>query len=98
MFHHVVSFRFKPAVSAADVDRLAEDLTAFAASLDGLVSYACGTDLRLREGNDDFAVAAVFDTEEALLGYLTHPRHLDIVARHVTSLVEHKHSAQFAVR
>lgn len=95
MHHHVVAFRFKPEASQAQVDRLSSDLVDFASRLDGLVSYACGADLRLRQGNDDFAIAAVFDSAASLTTYLNHPEHLRIVKEHVATLVDEKHSAQF---
>jgi quinol monooxygenase YgiN len=96
MYHHVVTFRFKPEVEDAQVHRLARDLRAFASALPGLVSYACGTDLGLRQNNDDFAIAAVFDTEDALNAYLGHPDHQAIVATYVPTMVLDKHGAQFA--
>ena len=95
MHHHVVAFRFKPEASQAQIDLLAAELVNFASRLDGLVSYACGPDLRLREGNDDFAIAAVFESAVSLTAYLNHPDHLRIVAEHVATLVDEKHSAQF---
>lgn len=97
MIHHVVAFRFKPEVTSAQVATLGSELQTFAANLPGLAYYACGADLQLREGNDDFAVAAIFETEDALMSYLNHPGHLDIVARHVTGKVAEKHGAQFSL-
>ena len=95
MFHHVVAFRFKQDVSEADVRALRADLVGLAARLEGLASYACGSDLGIRDGNADFAVAAAFETREALQGYLTHPEHLAIVERYVVPMVEQRHGAQF---
>lgn len=95
LHHHIVAFRFKPDATPAQIARLSADLGDLASRLDGLISYAWGTDLGLREGNDDFAVAAVFDNEESLTAYLAHPLHLRIVSEHVTALVDEKHSAQF---
>lgn len=97
MFHHVVAFRFKPEVTAVQVETLTSELEALAATLPGLQYYACGADLRLREGNDDYAVTAIFDSQDALMGYLNHPVHRDIVARYVTTMVAEKHGAQFSL-
>ncbi|MEO7844415.1 MAG: Dabb family protein [Nocardioides sp.] len=96
MFHHVATFRFKSGVTSEDVDRLTRDLRTLAGDLDGLVSYACGSDLGLRRGSESYAVAAVFDTVDALASYLSHPQHLEIVRTHVSAMVEEKHSVQFA--
>jgi hypothetical protein len=93
-FHHVATFRFALGIDDVEVESLATDLTSLAAELEGLVSYACGTDLDLRTGNDDFAVAAVFDGADALRSYLAHPLHLEIARRYAASMAE-KHSAQF---
>lgn len=96
MHHHVVAFRFNPGVSDGDIAQLADELRFFASQLEGLVSYACGADLRMREGNDDFAISAVFDSVQALNGYLTHPGHQAIATRYVTAMVAEKHGAQFS--
>ncbi len=96
MFHHVVTFTFRPGVTSADAFALAEELRELAETLPGLRSYACGPDLGRREGNADFAVAAIFDTENALLNYLNHPEHKDIIARHVPAMVAERHGVQFA--
>lgn len=95
MYHHVVTFRFKPNVADTEVRHLSRDLKALASNVPGLVSYACGTDLGLRENSDDFAIAAVFDTPDALNTYLNHPDHEAIVARYVPTMVLEKHGLQF---
>ncbi|GAA5156465.1 hypothetical protein GCM10023214_14010 [Amycolatopsis dongchuanensis] len=96
MYHHVVAFRMKPGVTAAEVAVLAKELRELAGTLPGVVSYACGADLGLRAGNGDFAVTAAFDSEDALRDYLNHPEHKDIIARHVTAMVAERHGVQFA--
>lgn len=96
MPHHIATFRFKPGVTGDEVDRLTHNLQDLAGQLDGLVSYVCGPDLGLRAGSDSYAVAASFDTVDALTSYLSHPRHLEIVREHVSALVEEKHSVQFS--
>lgn len=98
MFHHVAIFRFNPSVSENDVAGLAEDLTSLSRRLDGLVSYACGTDLGMRDGNDDFAVSAVFDSAESVRDYLNHPEHLAIVKKYVAKMVAEKHGVQFVAQ
>lgn len=94
--HHVAVLHFKPDVTTDHVDGLRTDLLALAGELDGLLAYSCGTDLGLRDGTADFGISAVFATSAALATYLAHPSHLEIIARHVKSLVASKASAQFA--
>lgn len=95
MYHHVVTFQFKPDVSDSEVNNLAKDLKEFANGLPGLTSYACGPDLGLRDNSEDFAVAAVFKTVEAMQTYLDHPEHHAIVAKYGPTMLAGKHSSQF---
>jgi quinol monooxygenase YgiN len=91
---HVVVFRWTP-TGTPDAVRLARELTALVASLDGVLAYGCGPDLGLREVNDDFAVAATFADEQALSAYLDHPEHKRITAEQVTPHLAEKHICQF---
>lgn len=91
---HVVVFRWA-STATPDPIRLTHDLTGFAATLDGVLTYGCGADLGLREGNDDFAVAATFTDEQALAVYLDHPDHKRITAEQVTPHLAEKHICQF---
>ncbi|MDT7554838.1 MAG: hypothetical protein QOI16_3374 [Pseudonocardiales bacterium] len=91
---HVVVFRWAP-TGTPDAVRLARELTALVASLDGVLAYGCGPDLGLREVNDDFAVAATFADEQALSAYLDHPEHKRITAEQVTPHLAEKHICQF---
>lgn len=91
---HVVLFRFKPDVPAAQVEELAAELRVLASLVDGVLAYACGADLGLGAGNDDFAIMARFESPAALAGYLAHPQHAAIVGRFVPEMVAEKHSVQ----
>ena len=97
MYHSVAVFTFAPETTSDQLDILARELIEFAHRIPGVVGYATGTDLRVREGNDDFAVVAAFETEESMLAYLHHPDHADIQARLVAPIARSKHSAQFRV-
>lgn len=97
MYDSVAVFTFAPETTGDQLATLAHELTEFAHRIEGLVGYATGADLRVREGNDDFAVVAVFETEESMLAYLNHPDHADIQARLVAPIVASKHSTQFRV-
>lgn len=95
MYHSIATFTFREGTTASQVEALAAALTAFASGLEGVGSYSCGADLRLREGTDDFAVTATFHSEAALRAYLTHPEHAEISRRHVEPILTGKHNAQF---
>jgi len=94
MFHHVAVFRWVEG-AAPDVDALARELTAFARTVPGLASYACGADAGVRDGSDHFAVSAAFETEHALQAYLAHPAHRAITASYVRDALDTRHSVQF---
>ena len=96
MYHSIATFTFREGATPSQIEAVASALRDFAADLDGVHSYFCGTDLRLREGTDDFAVAAAFDTEAALRTYLVHPEHVEISRRLVGPILAGKHNAQFS--
>jgi heme-degrading monooxygenase HmoA len=94
VFHHVAVFRWVEG-AAPEIDALARELTAFARTVPGLASYACGADAGIREGSDHFAVSAAFETEHALRAYLSHPAHHAITATYVSDAISTRHSVQF---
>ncbi len=95
MIYHVVLFRLLPGSSRASLDELVNILTGLTTRLDGVEEYRVGTDLRLRDGNDDLAIVARFRDRNALDTYLTHPEHLSALAKYGPVLVAEKHSVQF---
>ncbi|MEP7091944.1 MAG: Dabb family protein [Nocardioidaceae bacterium] len=95
MYHSIATFTFREGTTASQVEALAAALKTFASGLEGVRSYSCGADMRLREGTDDFAVAATFDNEVALRTYLAHPEHAEISRLHVEPILAGKHNAQF---
>ncbi|PKH38976.1 Stress responsive A/B Barrel Domain [Nocardioides alpinus] len=96
MHHHVIVFRWKPEADPEAIRKLADGLRDLAASLPGVVSYACGTDLGMRTGNDDFGISAVFESADALQTYLDHPTHRGLVSTYASLLLADKHGLQFA--
>lgn len=96
MIQHTVVFRWT-SESTLDVARLESQLRALAGTVDGVLSYHCGPDLGLREGNVDFAVAAVFSDEEAFLTYANHPVHLQIIENLINPNLDNKYGVQFRV-
>lgn len=95
MYHSIATFTFREGTTPSQIEAVASALRTFAADLAGMHSYFCGIDLRMREGTDDFAVVATFDTEAALRAYLTHPEHVEISRRLVEPILADKHNAQF---
>ena len=75
MFHHIVLFSWSDQAPADQAKVAVRELTAYAATLQGLVSYACGPDAGLTQGAADFAVSAVFENEAAWHAYDTADEH-----------------------
>jgi heme-degrading monooxygenase HmoA len=75
MFHHVVLFTWNDQVPAGHAEFAQKELQKYATTLSGLVSYFCGPNAGLTAGAADFAVTAVFESEEAWHAYDTADEH-----------------------
>ena len=75
MLTHIVTFTWNDRVPPGHAEFARENLYAYAATLEGCVSYTCGPDAGLLEGNADFAVVAVFEDEAAWHAYDTADEH-----------------------
>ena len=75
MFNHIVLFSWSDQAPAGHAVTAKRELLAYAATLKGLVSYACGADVGLTPGAADFAVSAVFENEAAWHAYDTADEH-----------------------
>lgn len=94
MFRHVVLFTFKDSLPEGHVDTLMRELTAYAATLDGLVSYDCGPNAGVSEGACDFGIVAVFESEAAWHAYDTADEHNRIRADLFKPWVSARHVIQ----
>src|SRR6478735_4883731 len=79
MFSHIAVFRFKPGTTDQQVDAIERGLAGLPARLPEMRSYAYGRDLRIVEGNGDFAVVAEFDDEAAWLVYQKDEEHRRVI-------------------
>lgn len=93
---HAITFRWKPDVDSQRVAELTEALRRYAASAGGLSLFACGEDLRLVEGNADYGIVAVFDSEDAFISYRNAEVHKALVESYLLPLLESRSGAQFA--
>lgn len=75
MFTHVVTFVWRDDVPAGHALHAQENLYRYAETLQGCISYTCGPDAGINEGNADFAVVAVFEDEAAWHAYDTADEH-----------------------
>jgi hypothetical protein len=74
-FRHVTLFRWKPETPPDHPAAVRATLEAFAATLDGCVSYVCGPDAGLMDGAYDFCVLAEFEDRTAWDRYMVDPEH-----------------------
>jgi hypothetical protein len=94
---HLVTFRWKEETSSKDVARLCEELAAFRQKVDCLVGYHFGPDLGLRDGNADFGIAALVASREALVEYLEHPAHHELVGQVLGPMFASRQAVQIEV-
>lgn len=97
MIMHVVTFTFRPDASQDQIRALNRELATLPSKIPALRSYHFGSDLRLRDGNADFAVAAVVDDAEGVRGYLDHPDHVKLVNEFVKPIVATRNAVQIAI-
>ena len=94
MIMHLVTLTWRSGVTNDDVVAVIEGLTSLPGQIPELLSYNFGPDLGLRDGNADFAVAAVLDSPEALPAYLDHPEHVRILKEFIAPLIATRQSVQ----
>lgn len=94
MFTHIVTFTWKEGVPAGHAAAAKARLDAYAATLRGCVSYTCGPDAGVLDGNADFAVVAVFEDEQAWHAYDTADEHNRIRAEVFRPWVAHRSAVQ----
>lgn len=97
MIRHVVTFRWRADATDEQKQRVPADLATLPPQMKGLISFRCGADAGLAEGNADFAVSADFDDADAYLAYRNHPAHLDVMARTISPILEQRVAVQFEV-
>ena len=76
-FTHIVTFKWSN--EAFDAVPVAEALRAVIATVDGVHSYTCGSDVNLSAGSYDFAVVGVFDDRDTFVAYRDNPEHQRII-------------------
>ncbi|WP_163504908.1 Dabb family protein [Fodinicola acaciae] len=97
MIMHVVTFTWRPDASEDQIRALTKELATLPSKIPALRSYHFGPDLRLRDGNADFAVAAVVDDADGVRGYLEHPAHVELVKNFVQPIVAGRNAVQMAI-
>jgi hypothetical protein len=97
MLRHVVLFTWTQdtdqetrAATLAAIRRLPEEVG-------GMTAFDVGPDAGLKEGNAHTALVADFPDVDAYRAYATDPRHLAVIAEHVTPHLASRSAVQYEV-
>jgi hypothetical protein len=92
---HIVIFSWIDAVTAAQVETFRQAFEEMAAALKEFATFSHGPDLRFREGNGDYAVAAIFPDRTCWDAYQAHPLHKAFIRDFVTPIQASRLTIQF---
>ena len=91
---HIVAMTFQPDTTDTVITTLAAALDELALQ-SGAVAYRHGRDLRIRDGNADYAITAVFEDERAFRAYMASPQHQRLISELVTPHLQGRSTVQF---
>lgn len=97
MLQHVVLLNFNEKITEQALVNIGEGFAALAESLSEIVLYRYGKDLDLFQGNADYALVAVFNTEEEFKAYVDNESHQAFMQRSITPYLASFQSTQFAL-
>lgn len=92
---HVVIFTWIEGVTAERIQALHQALDRLAADFAPAAVISHGSDLRIREGNGDYALVATFADEAGWAAYQADPRHKAFVRDMVTPIQASRLTIQF---
>ena len=95
MLRHIVLFRWKAEVTAAEVRPVASALANLPEAIPEVRFFRFGPDAGLNEGNFDFSVVADFDDVTGYLAYRDHPAHYSLVAERIAPILAERAAVQF---
>ena len=95
MVRHVVLFRFNSETTDADKQSLRDGLSDLRTAIPEIQRYEFGDDLKLAEGNFDFAVMAEFANATDFQAYAAHPRHQQLIADLVRPILAERVALQY---
>lgn len=87
MLKHIVFMKFKPAVTASDIDQLKQALGDLPDLIPEIMKFVFGQDILRTERSWDFALVSTFENVEAMNRYQVHPEH-QIVVQKVRAMCE----------
>ena len=95
MITHVVSFRWKPETTPADIADISAALSTMPDLVPTIGTYRFGADVGAHEGNMDFAIVATFESVEDWLAYDVHPEHDAIRSNVIRPWIAERAAVQF---
>jgi hypothetical protein len=85
MITHLVSFKFKPETTDAEIQQLAEGLGRLPQIIEEIREFRFGADVIHSERSYDFGLVSSFDDLDAMQRYQVHPEHQKVIA-HVKAI------------
>lgn len=79
MLLHIVLFKWKEGATKEQVDAVQAAMAKLIGTIPELKALQLGSDLHFREGNADWALAALFEDQAGWQAYQVHPAHLAVV-------------------
>lgn len=95
MIRHVVLLRWNEGVTESDVKAVSDALAALPGQIPEIRAYQFGPDLRVDEGNADYAVVGDFESTDDFRTYQGHPAHVALGRGVMGPIVASFQSAQF---
>lgn len=81
MIKHIVFMKFKPDVTAPDIDQLKQSLCSLPALIPEIREFVFGQDVLRTERSWDFSLVSAFDSVEAMNRYQVHSEHQIVVQK-----------------
>ena len=97
MLRHVVLFTWTEGTTPQTREETVAPLRRLPEEVGGPIAFAVGPDAGLVEGNADTALVADFPDVAAFRAYATSPRHLEVIAEHVTPNLARRTAVQYEV-
>ena len=97
MIRHVVTFRWKPEITADDIAAIEAGLRELPAAISQIQRYTFGRDLGINDGNCEFAVVADFASTDDYVVYRDDPQHRRLIEQHIRPHLAERVSIQFEV-
>jgi len=94
---HLATFTWQDGVTAQQVEEVSGALSKLPGHIPQIRGYQFGPDLGLRQGNADYGVCALVDTEADVSAYLDHPEHLRVVQQVIAPIRAQRMAVQVRV-